>query len=840
MPPPPPIECSKADCDFKTPPGIPSWELLLKTLELHTMADHPSPQGQLGGATSGKLEKLPRPTFTLLMTEAQWEFTMLKWRAYIAQATASSEQKLQQLRAACQHDLLQRVYDAGNFLSLNTEDLFLAAMKKLAVRVIHKTIHMMNMWRMHQDPDETIRAFEARITGTADLCNMKVKCTATGCTTETSYRDPVVLQVLLKGMRDQDIRARVLTRTTGGEFTDLPEVVSYIAAEEAGLTQSADICHDQDASIGGLRKSNYRQAKQQKPVLDKCCYCDGPPHSSNAPADRKKSCKAWNTVCSKCQKLHHYAKVCRSSSAKTAAVIQEAPSDTAEHAAIHGEFFAMLAASPVPTTAGQLSQLVQAVRRTGPATTLPLPHHVHRAVSGWSQQSPAKSPTHSVDVAVDKAAYSSLQLSIPRYSRQNTWPGQSPSQDAVFDTGAQMTVIPVDLLNKIKVKTSSIFPIACGLNTVTAAPVDLIGGILLKFTATNPNTGISRTTSQLAYVSKSIKSIYLSREACSDLGTIPENFPEIGSCKHTDDLQAGWEVATAAQLQQAIARIEASITKCTNTGVIGPDDKPCSCPTRTKPPTDTPVMPCEPTEANLPILKQFILDRFKSSAFNCCERQPLPTMSGMPPMRLFVDNNARPVAVHTASPVPVHWKNAVKGGLDRDERLGVIERVPLNDPVTWTSRMVVTPKADGSPRRVIDFQPVNSHAPRQTHYNRSPWTIASSVPANKCKSVLDAWHGYHSVPLHPADRSLTTFLTPWGRYRYRTTPQGFLSAGDGHGQRMDMILGDNFPDSDRCVDDSIIWSDRDERLSLSMSYTIQDAYSINHSKIFYFIQVSNQ
>ena len=255
------------------------------------------------------------------------------------------------------------------------------------------------------------------------------------------------------------------------------------------------------------------------------------------------------------------------------------------------------------------------------------------------------------------------------------------------------------------------------------------------------------------------------------------------------------------------AGFNTALPKCTNTGIVGPDDQPCSCPTRTPPPTDTPVLPCAPTEANLPIIKQYILNRYKSSAFNCCERQSLPTMDNMPPMRLFVDPQAKPTAVHTASPVPIHWKDSVKGGLDRDERLGVIERVPLNDPVTWTSRMVITPKADGSPRRVIDFQPVNDHAPRQTHYTRSPWTIAASVPANKVKSVLDAFHGYHSVPLHPADRHLSTFLTPWGRYRYRTTPQGFLSAGDGHGQRMDIILGDHFPDSDRCVDDSIIWDD---------------------------------
>ena len=809
MAPPTPMECSNTGCEYVTPAGIPTWDLVLRVLELHTQQAHPAPPAQPRTvSSSAKLEKLPRPTFSLLMTEAQWEFTMLKWIAYISQTDVTPQQKLQQLRAACHHDLLQRVYDAGNFSNLDTDVLLLAAMKKLSVQVIHKTIHMMNMWRMQQEADETVRAYVARITGTADLCDMHVLCTKPACGTKIPYRDHVVLQVLLKGMHDQDIRARVLTRTTGGELKELQEVVSYIAAEEAGLTQSATILHDQGGHIGGVRRSSYRQGQRQQRQgtlqrTDKCGYCDGPQHTSSDPADRKKSCKAFNTTCSKCNKLHHFAKVCR---ARVPAVagLDDDSTPAAEHAALTGQFFAMLAETPIPTKAQDLTFLVQSVRQTGPATTLPLPHHVHTAHAGWLRRAPTHSPTHRVDISVDKAAYASLKLSLPRYMRQNTWPGHSPHQDAVFDTGAQMVVVPIDLLHKLKVKPDSIFPILSGLNTVTAAPVDLVGGILIRITATNPKTGISCVTRQLAYVSKSVKSVYLSRDACEDLGTISSSFPEIGSVNTIQNAPAH-HIDT---IQYTIGRIsETQILKCTNTGVIGPDDIPCSCPTRTLPQADPPVLPCEPTQANLPTLKQYIMERFKSSAFNCCERQPLPTMTGMPPMRLFVDPNAKPVAINNASPIPIHWKDAVKGGLDRDERLGVIERVPLNDPVTWNSRMVVTPKADGSPRRVIDFQTVNQHAPRQTHNTRSPWTIASSLPANKVKSVLDNWHGYHSVPLHPEDRHLTTFQTPFGRYRYRTTPQGFLSSGDGHGQRMDLIIGDKFPDADRCVDDSILWSE---------------------------------
>ncbi len=75
-------------------------------------------------------------------------------------------------------------------------------------------------------------------------------------------------------------------------------------------------------------------------------------------------------------------------------------------------------------------------------------------------------------------------------------------------------------------------------------------------------------------------------------------------------------------------------------------------------------------------------------------------------MRLLIDPNATPKAHHTPIPVPLHWQSGVKEGLDRDVRLGVIEQVPIGDPVTWCHRMVICPKKDGTPRRTIDFHPL--------------------------------------------------------------------------------------------------------------------------------------
>lgn len=78
------------------------------------------------------------------------------------------------------------------------------------------------------------------------------------------------------------------------------------------------------------------------------------------------------------------------------------------------------------------------------------------------------------------------------------------------------------------------------------------------------------------------------------------------------------------------------------------------------------------------------------------------------------------------------------------------------------------------------------------------------VPPHTKKTTLDAWNGYHSVPLANEAKEATTFITEWGRYRYLRAPQGFHGSGDGYTKRFNDITND-FPRVRRCVDDSILW-----------------------------------
>ena len=162
--------------------------------------------------------------------------------------------------------------------------------------------------------------------------------------------------------------------------------------------------------------------------------------------------------------------------------------------------------------------------------------------------------------------------------------------------------------------------------------------------------------------------------------------------------------------------------------------------------------------------------------------------------------------MHTKIPVPLHWQDDVKAGLDQDTNLEVLERVPIGEPVTWCHRMVICAKKNGKPRRTVDLQALNANATRETHHTQSPIHQARSVPHNMKKTVFDCWNGYHSVPLHKDNRHLTTFITPWGRYRYRAAPQGYIASGDAYSRRLDAIV-EHVPNKTKCIDDTLLWAD---------------------------------
>ena len=175
-------------------------------------------------------------------------------------------------------------------------------------------------------------------------------------------------------------------------------------------------------------------------------------------------------------------------------------------------------------------------------------------------------------------------------------------------------------------------------------------------------------------------------------------------------------------------------------------------------------------------------------------------------MKILIDDSkVKPLAVNTPARIPLAWEKKVKDDIDHNVRLGVIEKVPDNTPQTYCARMHVVAKHNGKPRRVVDFTGLNRISIWQTHVTTKPFDLACKIPDKCIMSQFDCWNGYHSVPVAESDIHFLQFITPWGRYRYRKAPQGYISSGDVYNYKTEKILVD-VPNHLKIVNNSLIYA----------------------------------
>ena len=406
-------------------------------------------------------------------------------------------------------------------------------------------------------------------------------------------------------------------------------------------------------------------------------------------------------------------------------------------------------------------------------------NHVYNEVSElWKQDRPQNQPT------VKLFAKALKMKNYKKYHHKNTiydHPRHSANIETVTDTGCQSCLAGTNLLKMLGLSTKSLIPVNTRMQSADSESIELLGAMFIELSG-HDDHGELHTTKQMVYISKNTNNFYLNKGGCEALGIISNNFPTIGEHK---------------------TNYTASAITLDKNSVISTEIAPCGCPKRTAPPPIT-KPPYELVEGNREKIENFLKEHYKSSTLNTCVHQILPEMHG-PPMKLMVDRTAKPVAIQKAIPVPIHFQDPVKEGLDNDECLGVIERVPAGTPTTWCHRMVICSKKDGTPRRTVDFQPLNKYASRETHHTPSPYHLAREVPKNTKKTTMDAWNGYHGIKLQKSDRHFTTFITPWGRYRYIRCPQGYIASGDAYTSRYDTIIMD-VQNKVKCVDDTLLWS----------------------------------
>ena len=147
---------------------------------------------------------------------------------------------------------------------------------------------------------------------------------------------------------------------------------------------------------------------------------------------------------------------------------------------------------------------------------------------------------------------------------------------------------------------------------------------------------------------------------------------------------------------------------------------------------------------------------------------------------------ALPIRLHPYR-VPKVWEETFRNEIVLLQEMGLIEQ----STVPWTAPMFAIPKKTlGSVRLVVDYRRLNAvtvpdpyFLPRiEDKLERMAWT--------QFYSKFDLARGFYQVPLEETDRDKTTFLTPFGKFRFKVMPFGLRNDPATFQRLMDCILGE--------------------------------------------------
>ena len=150
--------------------------------------------------------------------------------------------------------------------------------------------------------------------------------------------------------------------------------------------------------------------------------------------------------------------------------------------------------------------------------------------------------------------------------------------------------------------------------------------------------------------------------------------------------------------------------------------------------------------------------------------------------KLYTSDEVAP-KIHAPRRLPIEKSDQVRKQLDAMEADGIIIRV--QGPTDWVSSMLVREKSNGQLRICLDPSDLNKALKREHHPPRSVEDVNHKFSGAKYFTKLDAKNGYWNVKLDTQSSYLTTFNTPFGRYRYLRLPFGLRVSQDIFQQLMD-------------------------------------------------------
>ncbi|QQP51889.1 Uncharacterized protein FKW44_013375, partial [Caligus rogercresseyi] len=186
-------------------------------------------------------------------------------------------------------------------------------------------------------------------------------------------------------------------------------------------------------------------------------------------------------------------------------------------------------------------------------------------------------------------------------------------------------------------------------------------------------------------------------------------------------------------------------------------------------------------------VSQHLLQRYATVFDDSTELRPMKGAQVGNPMKITLKKNYTPFAIHVARKIPLVFEKQVKEELDYMLERKIIAKVG-DVPTEWCHPIVVVAKPNNKIRLTTDLSRLNSQYFEQLiHRRHQPTQSAPSVPRT---NTLPNWisQGLLANALAEESQDLTTFITPFGRFKYLRSPMGFISTGDSYSYRGDIAI----------------------------------------------------
>ena len=196
-------------------------------------------------------------------------------------------------------------------------------------------------------------------------------------------------------------------------------------------------------------------------------------------------------------------------------------------------------------------------------------------------------------------------------------------------------------------------------------------------------------------------------------------------------------------------------------------------------------------------------------------------------VHLQVDPDSKPVIL-PARKVPVSVREKFKEELRRLESLNVI--APVDQPTEWVSQIVVAVKKSGELRVCIDPKPLNAALKREHYQIPVIDDLLPDLTDARVFTKVDLASAFWHLELDHESSMLTTFATPYGRYRWLRLPFGLSVSSEIFQKRLHQELY-GLPGVKCIADDVLIHgtneADHDSNLEAFMNKCQQKGIKLN-------------